>query len=88
MDDKFSLLKDYVRMLAIYYGKNFNLPIEDLFQEGFLAYYENIEHYRGLREEEFLLVMKRIVNRAMYRFVKSELERRGKEISLDNWEEM
>jgi DNA-directed RNA polymerase specialized sigma24 family protein len=88
MSDKFDLLKDYVRMLAIYYGKNFGVPIEDLFQEGFLAYYENLKHYKGLKEKEFVLVMKRIVNRAMYRLVKEEIKRRAKEISISDLEEM
>lgn len=87
MGEKFDLLKDYIKALAIYYGKNFNLPIEDLFQEGFLAYYLNCKQYESLSDKEFVLVMKKIVNRAMYKLVKEEIERRAKEISL-NKEEM
>jgi hypothetical protein len=31
MDERFELLKEYVKKLAIYYGKNFGIPVEDLF---------------------------------------------------------
>lgn len=83
MDERFELLKEYVKRLAIYYGKNFGMPVEDLFQEGFLAYYLNYERYKSLPQKEFVLVMKKIVNRSMYKLVKEEIKRRTKEISFE-----
>lgn len=83
MESKFEEFKDFIKKLALYYGKNFNLPWEDLYQEGCLAFITTYKKYRHLKEEELNLVLKEVINRWIYKVVQLEVDKRKREVEME-----
>jgi len=76
MESKLKEFEGFIKKLALYYGKKFCMPWEDLYQEGCLALIIAERKYRNLKPGELNLVLKKIINRRMYDLVEAEVRKR------------
>jgi DNA-directed RNA polymerase specialized sigma subunit len=67
----------FIKKLSLYYAWKFSLDKDDLFQEGCLATIMMFRKYGNSQNKEAIeKIAKKVSNRAMYRFIKRELDRR------------
>jgi len=67
-----SAMEPYVRKLSGFYSWKFMIDKDDLYQEGMLALLIASRKYSNLEEAALRKVLKRVVNRSMYAFIKKE----------------
>jgi DNA-directed RNA polymerase specialized sigma subunit len=67
-----SAMEPYVKKLSGFYSWKFIIDKDDLYQEGMLALLIASRKYSNLEETALRKVLKRVVNRSMYAFIKKE----------------
>lgn len=83
MEDILKELTPFVRKLSYFYGKKFDVSVEDLYQEGLLSLIQTKKKYKNLNHDELVMVLKKVINRTIYGICKDEVERRSHEVSLE-----